>query len=541
MNALSDLFLHVTDGQTVTLEKDAVYHVRPEDGFVLTGYYCSNTASRRENPDGRRYAAIYLQNKRNVTIDGNGATILIHGKMTPFVWDACEGVTMRDLTVDYARPTMTEFTVLSNDSGVCVLRVRPDCRFRTDGKRLIWQGEDGADGKPCWEHAANADRQHVKVYDPDRDRLYDFDRGQMTFDRIETLDEHTLRVTLHCRDAAFTPGCTFQTRSIVRDQTGALFQRCRDLTLERLRIRFMHGLGMVSQFCENVTFRDCDFTPAAGRTAASTADFFQFSGCRGQLTIERCKACGAHDDHVNVHGTHLRVIRRNRRKHTVVVRFMHPETWGMQAFAVGDRIEWIRYDTLRPYGEAVVNAFERLNDTDVRLTLDRLLPPDMLVGKDAVENATWTPDLLVRDCDFGVTWGRGILCTTRGEVVIENNRFYHTAGPALLVEDDCNFWFESGYTRHVVFRDNTVIGCGGAHAYNGGFPVVRYSPQVLDADSTAFVHGRLTMTGNTFREANAGEHTVRLEYLAEAELSGNVSDAPLRVSAYRCGTIRQTP
>ena len=69
MNKLSDLFTTISDGATVVLEKDTVYHVRPEDSYSLTGYYCSNTASRDENPNGARSAAIFLKNKKNITID----------------------------------------------------------------------------------------------------------------------------------------------------------------------------------------------------------------------------------------------------------------------------------------------------------------------------------------------------------------------------------------------------------------------------------------------------------------------------------------
>ena len=271
----------------------------------------------------------------------------------------------------------------------------------------------------------------MKVYNPEKKMCRDFDRNDLDFEKVEQIDERMVKVTLKNRDADFVPGDIFQTRNIVRDQTGGLFQRCRNLEFESLRIKFMHGLGMVSQFCENVSFKNCDFTPAEGRTAASTADFFQFSGCRGKLTIESCKAYGAHDDYVNVHGTHLRIVEADEKKKTLVVRFMHPESWGFQAFEEGDELEFIKWDTLIPYAETKVVSCEKLNATDIRLTLDRELP-SIEVGRDVVENATWTPDLYVRNCDFGPTCGRGILCTTRGEVIIENNHFHNLWGCLLV-------------------------------------------------------------------------------------------------------------
>lgn len=535
MNKLSELFSDIKSGQTVTLEKNRIYDVREDDSFLLSGYYCSNTAKKHENPEGIRKTAVYLCGKKDVTVDGNGATILVHGKMTPLLFDKCENITVKNLVIDYACPTMTEFTVISNNSGDCVIRFNPDCRFRIDGSKLIVCGEDSLDGNPYWENFTNVRGRYVKLYNPETETCTDFSRDNLTFESIEQIDSRTLRVLFKNKEVFLPAGSVIQTRNIVRDQTGALFQRCRNLDFENLRIRFMHGLGMVSQFCENVTYRNCDFTPAEGRTAASTADFFQFSGCKGNIVIENCKANGAHDDYVNVHGTHLRIIRQNKRKKSLTVRFIHAESWGFQAFEIGDEIEFIRWDTLIPYGKAVVTDWKRLNDTDIRITLDRPLPKIKL-GKDVVENATWTPNLYVRNCSFGPTSGRGILCTTRGEVIIENNIFRNLWGPALLLEDDCNFWFESGYTNEIIFRNNKVTGCEYASMWQKS-PVIRYTPKVMNEKSEEFVHGKLILTGNTFEKPKEASHCIWLEYLREAEISDNTFDAPYIIEKKCVGKI----
>ena len=535
MNKLSELFLHVQDGDTVVLKKSKTYHVRQDDSFVLEGYHCSNSAKKHENPTGLRYAALYLKNKRNVTVDGNGATVMVHGKMTPILFDGCENITLRNMTIDYACPTMGEITVLSNENGVCLLKINADCCYRVEGNELIWQGEPGLDGNPYWEDSYQGDRRHVKRYDPAAKQVWDFGRDAIGMAWIEQLDDTTLRAELKDKSVELPAGDVLQTRNIVRDQVGGIFQRCRNILVEDMRIRFMHGLGMVSQFCENVTYRNCDLTPGKGRTIASTADFFQFSGCRGDLVIEDCKAWGAQDDYVNVHGTHLRIVEKEEEQQSIVVRFMHAESWGFQAFAMGDALEFIRWDTLIPYSSAKVVGFQRLNDTDIRLFLDRALPA-LELGRDVVENATWTPNLYVRNCDFAQTAGRGILCTTRGEVIIENNRFYHLWGPALLIEDDCNFWFESGYTRKIVFRNNQIIGCDYGVTWESA-PVIRYTPKVMNEASTAFVHGKLVLTGNVFRGSHFGDHSIWLEYVAEAEITDNIFDAPYHVVTRCVGNV----
>lgn len=537
MNELSELFLQIQDGDTVFLQKGKTYHVRQDDSFELEGYYCSNSAKKHENPTGLRRTALYLKNKRNVTVDGNGATVLVHGKMTPIIFDGCENITVRNLSIDYACPTMAEITVVSNDNGVCVLKINSDCCFRIEGNELIWQGETGLDGNPYWEDSYQGNRRHVKRYDPVEEKVWDFGREAMGMEWIEQLDDTTLRVQLKDKKVNLPVGSVLQTRNIVRDQVGGMLQRCKNVLFESMRIKFMHGLGMVSQFSENVTYRNCDLTPGEGRTIASTADFFQFSGCRGELLIEGCKAWGAQDDYINVHGTHLRIVEKEDDEQSIIVRFMHDESWGFQAFAVGDELEFIKWDTLTPYSCAKVMSFERLDDTDIRLWLDRVLP-DLELGKDVVENATWTPNLCVRNCDFAQTAGRGILCTTRGKVIIEANRFYHLWGPVLLVEDDCNFWFESGYTREIVFRNNHIIGCDYGVTWEGA-PEIRYTPKVMDEDSVTFVHGKLTLSGNTFENAACAEHSIWLEYVREVEITDNIFDAPYNVNTHCVGSVRQ--
>ncbi len=527
MNTLSSMFYDVKDGDMISLEKDMVYHVSQGDSFELSDYFCSNTAKQHENPDGVRYTAIYLKGKKDIIIDGNGACILVHGKMTPVLLDRCENITVRNLVIDYACPTMTEFEVLSNDNGVCELKFNTDCPFRVDGRDIYFHSEKDKKGNFYWEHRPNEQGRYVKIYNPETKMCRDFNRNDLTFDEIEKLDEHTIRVKLSNKDADFVKGHIFQVRSIVRDQVGSFFQRCKNLQFENLRVKFMHGLGMVSQFCENVTFKNCDFTPAKGRTVASTADFFQFSGCKGSLVIDSCKANGAHDDYVNVHGTHLRIIEANEESKTLVVRFMHPESWGFQAFEAGDELEFIKWDTLIPYAKTKVVSYEKLNNTDILLTLDRELP-QIEVDKDVVENATWTPSVLVKNCYFGPTCGRGILSTTRREVVIENNVFDRLWGPALLIEDDCNFWFESGYTKSITFRNNKVSFCEYAEMWQGA-PVIRCTPKVMDEKSEAFVHQKLVIENNVFEGAKNEKHLFWLEYIKDVEIKNNVFDAQYEI------------
>ena len=537
MNELSKIFLNASDNTEIKLQKNKIYDVAQDDSFALAGFFCSNSAKQEENPDGTRYTAVYLNNKKNIIIDGNGAEIVVHGKMTPMLFYGCENITVKNLTIDYAVPTMTEFTVLESDKGNITIKINKDCLWRVDGSTLYWHGETAADGSFYWENACNAPKRYIKVFDPLTEATRDFGREDLAFSEISVIGENILKCELTKKELNINKGDIFQTRNIIRDQVGSMFERCKDLTFENLRIKFMHGLGMVNQFCENVTFRNCDFTPKDGRTIASTADFFQFSGCRGNIIIDNCKASGAQDDFVNVHGTHHRIIETDKTEKNITVRFMHAESWGFQAFESGDEIEFIRWDTLKPFASSKVISFQKLNNTDIKLKVSDI-PDGIIAGRDVVENITFTPNLYVRNCLFGPTSGRGILATTRGEVIIENNRFYKLWGPALLIEDDCNFWFESGLTKERTFRNNDVISCNFGKTWEGS-PVIQYTPKVMNEEYDGFVHGKLNVYKNRFTEPLNGKHTFFLEYLEKAEIYDNYFDAEFEIVSDKCGIISE--
>ncbi len=532
----------IADNSVVALDKGRVYDVWEDTADIVTGYYCSNTASKAENPDGMRRLALYLKDKHNVTIDGNGATVMCHGRITPILFDRCTDVTLRNLTVNYARPTMSEFEVVSREGGVCVLKINPESLYEVRGSELFWLGEKGANGAPLWEFPYKSINMLSMYYDPSLGELCMLDSDEdccrpsvPTFSAIDEIDKNLIKVTLRDKNAKLPAGCIVQSRNIIRDQIGGFFERCENLVFENLRIKAMHGLGLLSQYCTNVMFRGCDLTPGEGRTAASNADYFQFSGCRGHIVIDGNRAYGAHDDFVNVHGTYLQVDKADGKKRQITVKFMNKQSWGFKAFAEGDTVDFIRQATLVPYGSATVERAERLNDTQILLTLN-CIPEGVEVGKDVVENATFTPDVTIKNNFVGYTAGRGALCTTRGKVVIENNVFDHTCNAALLIESDCNFWFESGRATDVIFRNNTIIGCGYGFK-RGGVAVVKSTPNVRDENSREFVHGRLEVTGNSFSDPKFEKYLFGIEYFKEFILKDNVFDAPYEIKTKVVGAV----
>ncbi len=533
------------DGQTVTLEKNKEYHIYQDDCFCLKGYHFSNTASIEENPQGLRPVALFLKGKKNVCIDGNGAKLIIHGIMTPFLFDECENITLENLTIDYARPTMSEFTILKqNAPAEYLIKIADFSLFDIKNNRIIWHGEKNKNGDYYWQIDYRDDMTIAMRYDPNTEYVQMMGANGDNrfpsipeFEKTDDLGDGLLKVKLKDPNAFFPVGCTVQTRNTVRDQIGGAFVNCKNVVCKGLTIRAMHGLGLLAQLCENVTFDGLNINPAKGRTVASNADFFQASNCKGEVVIKNCVCSFGHDDFVNVHGTHLKVLEKNAENNRIKVTFVELHSRGFCPFKAGDEIDFINRLTLLPYGSAVIKNVTQISDLEFLLSLDRL--PEVNVG-DVIENATNTPTLTVENNKFGPSTGRGVLCTTRKKIVIKNNVFYKTGGNALCVEDDCNFWFESGYVTDLTFENNKIIDCAYGSLGKSGVPVISVNPQVIKKDESIYVHKNITIKNNEFLRLPEESYRIEVKNTLNLAVENNSSDKPVKVLTESVKNFKET-
>lgn len=532
MNELYNIFRDVKDGETVTLEKEKKYVIAPEDSFYIKGLFFSNTAKRNENPEGERFCGIYLKNKKNITIDGNGAQILIHGIMTPFIFENCNNIVMKNLSIDHIRPTMSEFTISKSCPGKAEIKINSEFLFRVDGNMIYWHSEPKKDGTFYWEIPYKGRGVLSNAFDPVRGIIGDCISGDddswggfPDISEIEDKGDGVLCLTFRDKKISLNEGTVIQTRCIKRFQTGGASVDSENIRLENLRIKSMNCFGILAQNSGNISYDGLDLTPAEGRTVVSDADFFHFSGCYGHVSVLNCKAHGAHDDVINIHGTHLKIFDVDRKNNCVYLRYSHPETWGFMPYRKGDETEFVNGNTLRPYHKTEVLEVEKLNDTDFRIVTASL--PEKIQGdNDVLENITLTASLTVEGNDFGHIPSRAILCTTRKDVIIRNNTFRNTGATVICVADDANFWFESGRSGNIYFENNTVINIG-ARETDRGCDVIRYEPVVMDKTSSEPVHESLSVKNNRFLSSPCDRYTINLNYLRNADIENNCSDAEL--------------
>ncbi len=482
----------------IKLAPGAEYHVCRESATPKL-MYISNTTSVEENPDNTKWVAMYLNGAENVTINGNGAKIITHGELTTFALERCRKVTLKDFTLDASDPSVPEFTVLESESRRIRVKVTEPSRYEiTEDSTFYWIGEG-------WRFTEGL----AQVYFPDRKITWRYDnpisRGSKAVEiALGVVDLH------YDREHRHRVGEVYQMRHTIRNQVCGFINESSDVKLEGLKLQFVGNFGIVSQNSRDITVVDCRMAPeeGSGRTCAGFADFLQFSGCRGYIDVENCYFSGAHDDAINVHGTHLKIVEQPTAK-SLRVRYMHNQSWGFNSFYPGDSIEVVNVHTLKgKYAGRVVDS-EQLNNYEWLVTLDGEVESLDLVDGRAVENVSATPMLRVSRCYFTLVPTRGILVTTRRKVEIVDNVFDRIPMPAIHISDDARGWYESGPVRDVTIRGNKFVECGS--------PVISVRPEI--SRESGAVHSGIRIIENKFEMI--GGRAIEVSGSEDVEVSGN--------------------
>ena len=456
-------------------------------GAERRSYFVSNSA---DAPLELRPIGILVKGAKHLRIVGEESSeIWFRDRMTYMVNDESEDVTYSGLSFDMVRPTVSEYRVLEVGSNHADIQVADGSTYSIDKGRFAWTGDLG----PGWTMVQEAIPGTGKCWR--RGQWDPFGSATATH-----LGANKVRLDYELGNLDMVAGHQYQFRNVTRDTTSGVNTHCKDIVFRDCNFYALPGMGIVSQFTENVTFERVNIIPRSQsiRTCPAWADGFHFSGCKGKVLVDSCKFSGMQDDPINVHGTYLQVIKTTKNKQ-VLVRFMHPQTYGFTAFQPGDKIEFVNHLNLRPYASGTVTGIERESDTDWLLSLDREIPKFSV--SDVVDNVSWYPDLTIRNCSVTMDSCRGFLISTRGKVVVENNTFHNTGMSAILIADDANSWYESGSVKDVTIRGNRFLDCAD--------PVVSINPENQTAKVTEPVHENIRILDNWIEKGGIQARSVK--------------------------------
>jgi len=406
-------------------------------------YYESNTTD--VNP---KRLAILISHFENLTIEGSGSEFIFHDRIQPFTVDSSRNIIIRNLKMDWDIPLTAEAEVVDTCKTFIDLKLDPcESPFQIENGKLIFSGEGW---KSKWWGAMEFERHSKMVAYRTGDQGC-LGEGWQEY-RAEDKGDGLIRLHHH-----FTrrpgKGNYLVLRHSERDHAGIFMTSSEQVLLENVDLYHSAGLGVLAQFSRDIRLNHFKAVPnpVKQRILSGHDDGIHISNCRGLITIENCTFEALMDDPVNIHGTTVRVIEKMAADR-LLCKFMHHQSVGLEWTRAGDTIGFIENESMVTVGQGVVKSF-KTRDTELFEVSFTNEIPDAIQPGDALENLTWTPDVLVRKNHFGNNRARGILISTPGRVVVEDNTFT-SSGSAILIAGDANYWFESGAVRDVLIRNN---------------------------------------------------------------------------------------
>lgn len=451
--ALSKIKAECKDGEAVILRFSEGRYDFHEKGAAVREYYISN-----HDQDNPKKVGIALEDMKNLTLDGQGAQFVFHGRMLPVSLLRSENCSLKNFSIDFENPHIAQVKILENtpQEGI-VFEPASWVKYRIAKDSIFEAYGEGWTLKHSWGIAFDGDTKHL-VYNTS-------DIGCPTKGASE-IAPRRIRAPLW-KDARLVPGTVVAMRGWGRPTPGIFLSHDLNTTLENIKVHYAEGMGLLAQFSENITlekFCVCLKGEDDPRYFTTQADATHFSGCKGKITSCNGLYEGMMDDAINVHGTYLKVVKRID-DHTLVGRYMHDQSWGFEWGRAGDEVQFVQSSTMELIGNQNKIASIRPHDKEqidgareFIITFDEAIDP-AVNGQSGfgIENLTWTPEVLFAGNTIRNNRARGSLFSTPRKTVVENNLFDHTSGAAILLCGDCNGWFETGACRNVIIRKNRFV------------------------------------------------------------------------------------
>lgn len=513
-----------SEEKTLTLQQ-GTYYLDVENVPTPT-LYITNTVGDNEWHDGeiqhRNAVGLLLQNVENFTLDGNGSTFVVRGQMTNVALIDCKNVTLKNFKITVENPDMHELKVVKKGFNYVDFALDKESTYKKEGKTYFFTGKDyksafGENKIVAWWIG--------KIPADDQNTIFRTRHPLSTAMGLKEIAPYTFRASYFVAPN-YKVGDAFYIFDNRRKFNGIYANRCENVSVLGVTQHFNYGLATVFQDCENVTVSECRFAPAPDsvKKMISVADFVQVSTCRGLAKITDNYFEGAGDDCLNVHGIHFSISAIDGKRLTL--KFRHKQTHGFCPFRAGDKLRIINSSTLLPIGENEVESAELIDEQTIILTAK--LPCDKNYLGEVVENASSCPDVEFSNNTLNRIITRGILLTTSGKVIVDNNRFMSNSMHSVLISDDAKHWFESGFVSDVTVSNNYFGRCVGYTLF-------------VKPENTKFaghVHKNIKFINNTIESAN-GQGGYFVKDSDNVVISGNTVKGKILPPCYKNSNVKE--
>jgi hypothetical protein len=463
----------------------------------------------KAHPDGRTHEpSVHVGKLKDVTIDGQGATLIGKDIARLFSIFDSENITIRNLTIDWDPLPHTSGTVVAVQADTHSFDIKPQIPADSPDGRIV---------------------QGILAYNSKRHRLADDGweiyqtQGERDADLTKRTPEGHLRIFQGRVVRLPEVGWEVVVRHQVYAYDAFVFTNCAKVLLEDVTVHAVPGMAVIGWGSRDLTIRRIKVVPSGEGWMSATADAMHFGACRGTITVEESEFAGMGDDAINIHGMYGMATARVDDHTLAIARARwHPyydkkrSIW--DAPAPGDQLEYGGGDEpLLAQGQLVV--VEAQQDTKQERTIVKFkdaLPAG--VGENTVLwNLSTSPAVRITKCYVHSNRARGMLLQTR-DVVLDGCTFEDISGAGLQICTDAQDWWESLGSRDVTVKNCIFRRCNFGVARRAA-ALDLFSDLAKGRQSAAGVHQRIKILDCTFEE-NSGA-AINIGSAIDVEIRGN--------------------
>ncbi len=467
--------------------------VFPKGRYDFWPQYCAQKEYYESNTDviPFRTCPVLIEKTKGLTVDCSGSDFIFHGRMQPFTIDSSNDIQIKNVNIDWDIPMTAQAQVMTVANDYIDLKINAlESPYIIEDNKLMFTGEEW---KSRFWAAMEFDKDSKLIVPQSGD---DCLGGGWSNYKATELEKGLVRITYPFKRKP-AMGNYLVLRHSARDHAGTFIQNSKNVTIENMRMYQNAGLGILSQYSENLSFKNVNCIPnsAKNRVFSGHDDGFHFSNCKGKILVDSCSFAGLMDDPINVHGTSVHITEKltgNKLK----CKFVHGQSIGFKWAEPNDEVGFIENESMSTVGLGKVASFKKLSAVEFEITFINSIP-DSIVAGDALENLTWTPDVIIRNSYFGSSRARGILMSTPGEVLIEKNTF-ESSGSAILIPGDANGWYESGAVKNVTIRNNIFNDACLTSLYQFCEGIISIDPEIPKPQTNKPFHRNIRIEYNTF-------------------------------------------
>ncbi len=395
--------------------------------------------------NGFKRAALCIENFEGLCVDGSNSTFILHGCMDFAIINRSSNIEIKNLSVKCADTCNFQGKVLEASNEKVVIRLEEHARLYQFGDKLFQKFEQEYN-----EMGRTID--YITESKEIRPNTGDENFGKPFSDIKKILDGDVL--TLFDVPVAPPIGDTIVFTMSRRCNQAFLNVKSKNITFSNITVNTCWGMAFISQKCENITIQKCKVTPDEGRYWSAGQDGTHFVNCRGLIHIHNNLFENQLDDAVNLHGIYTKV--EKVAKNTVLVRYSHFQSVGIDIYEKGDKIQFMYQNNQMPVSFAEIEQVNVLSLNYTALTLKNI-NGEICEGM-ICESISDAADAKIENNIFRNNRARGMLIASRGHIEIKNNHF-HSGGAAIQFESDPFRWYESGGTLDVLIEGNLFDNC----------------------------------------------------------------------------------